>query len=123
MAETDDASNVLLLTTSTYKKFRLAQIIIPLLGSLYFGLGTIWGLPGIDEVTASVTVFVTFLAGLIKVSENVYDSSETRFDGDMIVKVDKEGHVVYELELNRDAGEFKEDKSIVFKVVKKPVTE
>ena len=123
MGETDEKSNPLLLSTSIYKKLRDAQIFIPLLGSLYFGIGTIWGLPGIEQVTATVTVFVTFLAGLIKVSESVYDSSEARFDGDMVVKDDGQGNIVYEMELNRDAGEFKDDNSIVFKVVRKPVVE
>lgn len=123
MAETDEKTDPLLLSTATYKKLRLAQLAIPLLGSLYFGMGTIWGLPGVEQVTASVTVFVTFLAGLIKVTESVYDSSEERFDGDMVVKDDGEGNIVYEMELNRDAGEFKDDKSIVFKVVRKPLSE
>lgn len=123
MAEKNENSSVLLLSTSTYKKLRLTQIVVPLLGSLYFGIGTIWGMPGIEEVTATVTVFVTFLAGIIKVSEGVYDNSEARFDGDMVVKDDGQGNIVYEMELNRDAGEFKDDNSIVFKVVRKPLSE
>lgn len=123
MTETDEKSNPLLLSTSIYKKLRLAQFVVPLLGSLYFGIGTIWGLSSVEEVTATVTVLVTFLAGLIKVSESVYDNSEARYDGDIVVKDDGQGNILYEMELNRDAGEFKDDKSIVFKVVRKPLSE
>jgi len=116
----DEKTPALLFSDSIYAKLRASQFIIPLLGTLYFGLGAIWGLPATEQVTASVTVFTTFLAGLVKVSEGAYDKSEAKYDGDMVVHDDGQGGIIYTLELNRDAGEFKDDGSIRFKVTRKP---
>jgi len=121
----DEKTPVLLFSDSVYSKLRLAQFIIPLLGSLYLGLGPIWGLPATEQVTGSITVFSTFLAGLVKFSEGKYDKSEIKYDGDMVVHElvgdDGEPVITYSLELNRDAGEFKNDNSIRFKVTKDPL--
>lgn len=54
---------------STYDKLKwIAQILIPLLGSCYYGLGKIWGFPYIEEIVGTFTVIDTFLGGLLGIS-------------------------------------------------------
>lgn len=50
----------------------IAQILLPALGTLYFGLSSIWGLPYPGEVVGTVTVVDTFLGVLLGVSTHQY---------------------------------------------------
>lgn len=120
MGEKTEKSSALLFSDSLYSKLRLSQLVVPLLGSLYFAIGTIWGLANVEQVLATSTVVASFLGGLVKLAEGAYDRSDEKYDGDMVVRDDGEGGIVYSLELNRDAGEFKNDNSIRFKVTKNP---
>ena len=51
----------------------IALIALPALGSLYFGLSSIWGLPYSIEIVGTLTVFDTFLGALIGLSTKSYN--------------------------------------------------
>ena len=51
----------------------IAQILLPALGSLYFGLATIWGLPYAEQVIGTITVIDTFLGALLGISTEKYN--------------------------------------------------
>lgn len=51
----------------------IALIVLPALGSLYFGLSSIWGLPYSIEIVGTLTVFDTFLGALIGISTKSYN--------------------------------------------------
>lgn len=51
----------------------IAQILLPALGSLYFGLATIWGLPYAEQVIGTITVIDTFLGALLGISTAKYN--------------------------------------------------
>lgn len=51
----------------------IAQIVLPALGSLYFGLSQIWGLPYGEEIVGTITLIDTFLGALLKISSNNYN--------------------------------------------------
>lgn len=101
---------------SWYRRLRLVQLVVPVTATAYFVLAAIADWSSI-EVLATTTVISTVVGCVVKVSENDYDKSDAKYDGDMVVFEDEEGNILYTLELNRDAGEFKKDKSIRFKVV------
>lgn len=57
-------------------------VLLPALGTLYFGLGNLWGFPYIEEVVGSIAVLETFLGALIGVSTKNYK-------GDGVIEIDQ----------------------------------
>lgn len=51
----------------------VAQILLPALGALYFGLASIWGLPYSEEVVGTITVVDAFLGALLGISTANYN--------------------------------------------------
>ena len=50
----------------------VAQIVLPALGTLYFSLSQLWGLPYAEEVVGTITALDTFLGAILKVFSNNY---------------------------------------------------
>ena len=50
----------------------IALILLPALGTLYFGLCEIWGFPYGKEVVGTITVIDTFLGALLGISTARY---------------------------------------------------
>jgi len=64
---------------------------LPLVGTLYFTLAQIWGLPAAEEVVGTLAAINLFLGGLAQVSSRAYNSPDM-FDGAIeIVKTDSGG--------------------------------
>lgn len=49
-----------------------AQIILPALGTLYFALAQIWGLPYGEEVVGTITAIDAFLGAILGISSAAY---------------------------------------------------
>ena len=54
----------------------IAQIVLPALGALYFGLSSIWGLPYGEEIVGTIAVIDTFLGALLGISTAQYRKRE-----------------------------------------------
>lgn len=50
----------------------VAQIFLPAVGTLYFALAQIWGLPYGEEIVGTITAIDAFLGAFIHVSKNKY---------------------------------------------------
>lgn len=50
----------------------IAQIVLPALGTLYFALAGIWGLPYAEQVVGTISAVDTFLGVILKISSNNY---------------------------------------------------
>lgn len=50
-----------------------AQILIPAIGALYFGLAQIWGLPYSEEIVGTLTCIDVFLGTLLGISTIQYN--------------------------------------------------
>lgn len=50
----------------------IAQIVLPAIGSLYYGIAGIWGLPYQAEVVGSIMAVDTFLGVLLGISTALY---------------------------------------------------
>ncbi len=60
----------------------VAQIALPALGTMYFGLSRIWGLPYGEEIVGTITVIDAFLGALLGLSTAQYKKDlEARKDG------------------------------------------
>lgn len=51
----------------------IAQIFLPALGTLYFALAGIWGLPYGEQIVGTITAIDTFLGAVLKISTNQYN--------------------------------------------------
>lgn len=51
----------------------IALIVLPALGTLYFALSSIWGLPYGEQVVGTITAIDAFLGALLGVSTNNYN--------------------------------------------------
>ena len=58
----------------------IAQIFLPALGTLYFTVAQIWGLPFGTEIIGTITAVDTFLGVLLGISKMNYDANENDTD-------------------------------------------
>ena len=50
----------------------VAQILLPAIGTLYFALAQIWGLPYAEEIVGTITAVDAFLGALLGISTMQY---------------------------------------------------
>lgn len=51
----------------------IALIVLPAIGTLYFALSGIWGLPYGEQVVGTITAIDTFLGALLRLSTLQYE--------------------------------------------------
>lgn len=54
----------------------IAMYLLPAMGTLYFALANIWGLPYGEEVVGSITAIDTFLGVILGISTNYYNKAQ-----------------------------------------------
>lgn len=54
----------------------IAQYFLPALGTLYFALAGIWGLPYGEEIVGTITAVDTFLGVLLGISTATYNKNK-----------------------------------------------
>lgn len=96
----------------------VAQIVLPAIGALYFGLANIWGLPWGEEVVGTITVLDTALGAILVVSNANYKSRGANYDGEMLVDESYPEKDIYSLSLSTPPEDLKDKETITFKVVK-----
>ncbi len=61
------------MSNKTYDKLKwIAQYLLPALGTLYFAIAGIWGLPYGEQVVGTITAVDTFLGVILGVSSANY---------------------------------------------------
>lgn len=59
----------MIFSNKTYDVLKwIAQILLPALGTLYFALSSIWGLPYGEQIVGTITAIDAFLGALLGVS-------------------------------------------------------
>lgn len=53
----------------------VALIVLPALGTFYFTLATIWGLPYAEQIVGTVTAVDTLLGALLGISTSQYNKT------------------------------------------------
>ena len=62
-----------MLNDKTYSLLKwVALILLPALGTLYFALASIWGLPFGEQIVGTITAIDTFLGAILGISTNNY---------------------------------------------------
>jgi len=117
----EPATTYPLLSNQTYNRLKwFTMIVLPAIGTLYFAMAHVWGLPKADEVLATVTALVTFLGIVIGFSSKTYNNSDNpagKFDGSIDV-FETEDSKKFSLNLNADPDILENKDEIVFKVNK-----
>lgn len=65
--------NIPILQDKVYNILKfIAQVLLPALGTLYFALAGIWGLPYGEQIVGTITALDTFLGALLGLSTMQY---------------------------------------------------
>lgn len=65
------------LTNKTYDILKwIAQYLLPGLGTLYFALASIWGLPYGEQIVGTITAVDTFLGVILGISTAEYNKQQ-----------------------------------------------
>lgn len=107
------------MNSNLYDKLKFMALIgLPALGSLYFALSGIWGLPYGEQVVGTITVIDTFLGAILGLSTKGYNTSDAKYDGDMVI--DSSGNKVSAtMALNKNVGPLIDQSEVTFRVVHK----
>ncbi len=66
------------LNNKTYDILKwIATYLLPCIGTLYFALSNIWGLPYGEQVVGTITAIDAFIGGIIGLSTKTYNKIET----------------------------------------------
>lgn len=94
----------------------IAQILLPALGALYFGVAHIWDLPKADEIVGTITVVDTFLGVLLGLSTKQYNDSDAKYAGVIEVTNQNDGAKLFSLNLHSNPLTLEQNKEVTFKV-------
>lgn len=50
----------------------IAMVVLPAIGTLYFGLARIWNLPYAEEIVGTITIIDTFLGTILGINSSQY---------------------------------------------------
>lgn len=95
---------------------KIALIALPALGTLYFTIAGIWGLPYAEQVVGTVAAVDLFLGVLVTASKKAYNASNAGFDGSFEVFEDEEGGKQLVLALDEDPQTLLERSEVSFRV-------
>lgn len=96
----------------------IAQIVLPALGTLYFALAQIWGLPFGEEVVGTLAALDAFLGVLLGISSSKYKKSGSKYDGAIDIFEDEETKR-FSLNLGSDPYRLEEKDEVLFRVNKR----
>ena len=91
----------------------ITQVGLPALGTLYFALAGIWGLPAAEQVVGTIVAVDTFLGVVLLISTNNYNAQNSMGTIDIN---DIGGRMVYTLNLNDDPEHLGDKETVSFRV-------
>lgn len=110
--ETTPERPPLTLSNNGYNKAKwLTTIVLPAIGTLYFAIAQIWGLPSGEEVLGTIIAVQAFLGVLLGVSSNAYKNSDARYDGEINIREDKA-----QVAFNEHPTTYADKDEVIFKV-------
>ena len=90
------------------------KLVLPAIGTLYFTIASVWGLPFGDQVVGSLAAIATFLGVVLTVAKRGWNNV---MDGSIVVNTSDPAKDVYSIELNGPIEDLTTNKSVALKVV------
>lgn len=59
----------------------LTVVVLPAIGTLYFAIAQIWGLPSGEQVLGTILAIEAFLGVVLNISTATYNKSDEKYDG------------------------------------------
>lgn len=95
---------------------RTVEYVLPGLGTLYFTVATIWGLPYGEQVVGTLAAVAIFLAIFLGFSRKSFKEDERKYDGALVVDTKDPLKDTYSLELDGPLEDVQTRKEIILKV-------
>ena len=73
----------------------IAQVILPALGTLYFALSNIWGLPYADKIVGTITAVDAFLGIILGISTSRYSNQYDNAFDEAKASLEEKGFLVH----------------------------
>lgn len=61
----------------------ITTVVLPALGTMYFGLAQIWGLPYSEEVVGTITIITTALGTMLTIDNSYYKKNIVSAEDDL----------------------------------------
>lgn len=91
----------------------IAQYVLPAIGTLYFALAGIWGLPYGEQIVGTVAALDTFLGVILGLSQAKYAQTG---DGTLLIDTSDPTRDLYHLDVAIPLEDIKNKSSIMLKV-------
>lgn len=109
------STNPLLMNSRIYDRLKLTVLIVlPALGSLYFGLSQIWGFPAGEAVVGTISLISVFFGTIVDQASSRFKQSGA--DGQLVVNEDPNAEEPFSLELHHELPDLAEKDQIMFGV-------
>lgn len=100
------------LTNKQYDVLKwIALYLLPALGTLYFTLSGLWGLPYGEQIVGTITAIDTFVAVIIGISTHNYNG-----DGTLMIDTSNPNVDTYRFNMDDDLDTLRDRKTILLKV-------
>lgn len=97
---------------------RLVEYVFPALGTLYFTIAQLWGLPYAEEVVGTIVALAAFFAVIVKLSRWAYQNDNSRFDAALVMDQSDPEQERWGFNIIRSIDEIGEKDEMAVKVVK-----
>lgn len=94
----------------------VSTIVLPAIGTLYFTIAGIWGLPYAEQVLGTITALVTFCGVVLGVSTHSYNKDPNSGDGILMIDTNDPEKDRYLLNLRTDLDEVARKSRLIVKV-------
>jgi len=103
------------LDDKTYNAMKwIAMYLLPSLGTLYFAVAAIWGLPYAEQIVGTISAIDAFLGVILGISTKAYN--KTGGDGTLMIDSTSTDKDIYRLNLNGDLADLAGKSSITLSV-------
>lgn len=110
-----------MLSNKTYDTLKwITQYLLPGVGTLYFALADIWGLPYAEQVVGTITALVAFLGIMLGLSKAVYVNTGKIYDGELKI-IEGDDKDTYSFQVNDLADLEKDEIRLSVKKVVEPI--
>lgn len=104
------------LSNAAYDRLKfVVQILLPALGTFYFTLAGIFGLPYGEQLVGSLAAAAVFLGVFLRRSDTKYQQIEPTYDGRLVVETTLEGRR-YNLEVDTPLDELDQQDALLLKI-------